>query len=133
MMKSAHPDVALWSYERPSRGYFGYHLRARSHAVRRRLHQKLTSLTLTEPLLLRFGAQLDDPVTAGWARTDYTYLSLARGDVPVKAEGVQLAIPEESWPLLLSLLEDVEVQAEGSVNVVTPSAHVPLWVWWDAE
>ena len=133
MMKSAHPDVALWSYERPSRGYFGYHLQARTRAARQRLHQKIATLTQSEPLLLRFGTLLDDPVTAGWARTEYPYLALVKGDVPVKADGVQLAIPEESLSLLLSLLARIEVQAEGSVNVVTPSAHVPLWVWWDAE
>lgn len=135
-MKSAHPDVALWSYERPSRGYFGYHLRARTQAARAKLRLKLTSLVPDEPMLLRFGADLGaDVVNAGWPRTDYTYLTLVRsdGEGPLKADELGFAIPNESWPVLMSLLERVGVEEEDSVNVVTANGHVPLWVWWDAE
>lgn len=134
MIKSAHPDVALWSYERPSRGYFGYHLRARTQAAREKLRLKLTSLEPGAPMLLRFGADLGgDVVNAGWPRTDYTYLTLVRGKEPLTADEFGFAIPDDSWPVLMSLLERVDAQDEDSVNVVTANGHVPLWVWWDAE
>ena len=134
MIKSAHPDISLWSYEKPSRGYFGYHLRARTQAARQKLRLKLTSLLPAEPMLLRFGADLGgDVVNAGWARTDYTYLTLARGEEPQSGEGIGLSVPNDSWPVLLSLLERVGPQEEDSVNVVSANGHMPLWVWWDAE
>ncbi|CAN0599549.1 unnamed protein product [Ectocarpus sp. 12 AP-2014] len=133
MIKTVHTDIALWSYERPSRGYFGYHLRPKSSLARKKLYQKLYTTQRSEPLLLRFGAQLDDPISAGWSRTAYDYLALMRGDVPARFEdGVQLAIPEDSWGLLLSLLARSDAQEEDSVNVITPSGHVPLWIWSDA-
>ena len=133
MKKSSHMDVAFWSYERPSRGYFGYHLRARTRTVREKLCQKLKSMPSGETHLLRFGADLDDVVNAGWSRTTHTYLTLSRGNDPMGGEGVALAIPKDSWSLLMELLEQVQVQAEGSVNVVGADGHVPLWIWWDAE
>ena len=133
MIKSAHPDVSFWSYERPSRGYFGYHLRAKSHANRDKLRQRLAGLDPSEPIVLRFGAKLDDVVNAGWTRTDYGFLTLVRGETPAQSDNLSIAIPDDSWSLFLSLLEQVQVQDEGSVNVVTLGRHMPRWVWWDAE
>ena len=133
MIKSAHPDVALWSYERPSRGYFGYHLRARTQAAREKLCQKLVGLGPSEPIVLRFGAQLEDVVATGWVRSEYGFLTLVRGESIAEGEGLNIAVPNESWSPLLSMLAQTEVKDEGSVNVITPNGHVPLWVWWDAE
>lgn len=133
MIKSAHPDVALWSYERPSRGYFGYHLRARSRVSREKLREKLTVLAPLDAITLRLGAELDDVLNAGWTRAEYGFLTLMRGDTPVPSDGLSIAIPEESWPVFLALLTQILDQNEGSVNVVTQNGHFPLWVWWDAE
>ena len=132
MMKSSHPDVALWSYESASRGYFGYHLRAKSREARRKLHQKLVGLAPSGSALLRLGAQLRDPISAGWARTAYPYLSLTRAETPTEGEGVRLALADDSWPLLLTLLAREGADGEEAVNVATPSGHAPLWVWPDA-
>lgn len=131
MIKSAHPDVALWSYERPSRGYFGYHLRGKSRAAREKLRQKLVGLGPSDSIVLRFGARFDDVINAGWTRTEYGFLTLARGETPADRDGISIAVPDESWLPLLSLLAQGEVRDEGSVNVVAPGGHVPLWVWWD--
>ncbi|NNE87317.1 MAG: hypothetical protein HKN27_04515 [Silicimonas sp.] len=133
MIKSAHPDVSLWSYDRPSRGYFGYHLRAGSYVAREKLCQKLTDLNPSDSIVLRFGATLGDVVKAGWTRTDYGFVTLVRDDTPAQSDQLSIAIPDDSWPVFLALLEQVEVHDEGSVNVVTPNGHMPLWVWWDAE
>ena len=134
MIEAVHSDVALWSYERPSRGYFGYHLRPASSLARKKLYQKLYSAKTADAVLLRFGAQINDPINAGWHRTEYDCLALSRTDVPPASdEGVRLAIPKDSWVLFLSLLARSDAQAEDSVNVITPTGHVPLWVWWDAE
>ena len=131
MIKSAHPDVALWSYERPSRGYFGYHLRARTQEARYKLHQKLMALPPASPIVLRLGATLEDVVGARWVRTNYGFVILSRGDAPAQSDGLSIVIQEDSWPIFLSLLEQVDVQNEGSVDVITPEGHKPLWVWWD--
>lgn len=133
MIKSAHPDVSLWTYERPSRGYFGFHLRARTSDARQKLHQRLTTLAPAEPIVLRFGAKLEDVVDAKWTRTDYGFLALVRGGTPAPTDEQSIAIPDDSWPVFLSLLDQVEVHNEGSVDVITQDAHMPLWVWWDAE
>ncbi|MEP3678931.1 MAG: hypothetical protein ABJN21_08545 [Paracoccaceae bacterium] len=98
-----------------------------------KMHLKLAALMPSKSVLLRLGAQLDDPLSAGWTRTEYPYLSLTRSNQPIENEGVRLAIPDDSWPLFIALLARIDAEDEESVNVVTPSGHVPLWIWPDAE
>jgi hypothetical protein len=133
MIKSAHPDVSFWSYERPSRGYFGYHLRARTKSARHALCQRLSTLGQGDAIVLRFGATLEDVIGARWTRSEYGFVTLSRSETPARSENLSIAVPEEGWPVLLHFLSQVDVHDEGSVDVIAQDAHVPLWVWWDAE
>jgi|GEM_PF-5789514 len=129
--KSAHRDVALWRYERPSRGYFGLHLRAASPEARARLKDRLASLTPGTPHLLRFGAQRPD--TLPWTRQAFDDLLVTVGQAPIQDDGsFSVTLTPDQHQNLLSLLDTVAPHEEASVTVDTAEGAMPLWVWWDA-
>lgn len=127
--KSAHRDVALWRYERPSRGYFGLHLRAQSAGARQRLKDRLASLSPNTPHLLRFGPL--PPDSQPWPRTSLseTLITLGTNRPP---ETNAIAIEADQMADLLRLLDTVAPHEEASVTVETETGAMPLWVWWDA-
>lgn len=129
--KSAHRDVALWRYERPSRGYFGLHLRAQSHAARTRLKDRLGALTPKTTHLLRLGTL--PPDTHPWPRIAFPDALITLGPKPApEAASLSLAIQADQLSDLLTLLDTVAPHEEASVTVETDEGAMPLWVWWDA-
>ena len=128
--KSAHRDVALWQYERPSRGFFGFHLRAQTEGARLRLRDRLAGLTPGTPYLFRLGGKIAD--TRPWTRTMFGDLLVTLGGPP--ADGVaelSIAIAADQHQDLVGLLGTVAPDGEASVIVETSAGAAPLWVWWD--
>ncbi len=129
--KSAHRDVALWRYERPSRGYFGLHLRAQSPSARTRLKDRLAALTPKTPHLLRFGTL--PPDTQPWPRIAFPDALIILGsEPPTEAASLSFAIEADQLADLMTLLETVAPHEESCVTVQASDGAMPLWVWWDA-
>lgn len=128
--KSAHRDVALWQYERPSRGYFGFHLRARTEGARLRLRDRLAAMMPRTPHLFRLGGTIAD--TQPWTRTMFGDLLMTVGGPPADgAAGLSIGIASDQHEILIGLLGSVAPHGEASVIVETAAGAAPLWVWWD--
>jgi len=128
--QSAHRDAALWSYERPSRGYFGYHLRAANAEARLRLRQRLAPLRLGDAHRLRFGGRIEDPLP--WSRVLHPDVLFTIGTSAGRADvALSLAIEPDDLRDLLGLLDGVAPDQEASVTVETDDGARPLWIWWD--
>ena len=128
--QSAHRDVALWSYERPSRGYFGYHLRAATADARLRLRQRLAALGPGETHRLRFGGRIENPLP--WPQILHTDVVVTSGGHPAAVPNVlSLAIAPSDLRDLVGLLDGIPTDQEASVTVETAEGARPLWIWWD--
>lgn len=131
--KSAHRDVALWRYDRPSRGYFGYHLRARNAEARARFRDRLAEMKKGETHLFRLGADISDNLASPWPRVPYSEVHVTLGPRPATVDsGLALALEPGEHAGLLDLLDRIAVHEESSVTVETGLGAAPLWVWWDA-
>ena len=128
--KSAHRDVALWRYERPSRGYFGLHLCAQSPNARARLRNRLAGLTPGVPHLLRLGGKIADSMP--WKRIQFGDLLVSVGAPSHDSEAsLSIGIAADQLQDLITLLDTVAPHQEASITVETPDGASPLWVWWD--
>lgn len=130
--KSAHRDVMLWSYAQPSRGYFGYHLRARSAEARFRFRARIEALVPGAPHLLHLGHGVPDCAGAAWPRIAHAEVVVSLGGPPAAGGELALALDPAGRRGLAELLGSVEPGSEASVTVETPHGSAPLWVWWDA-
>lgn len=131
--KSAHRDVALWRYERPSAGYRGLHLRARDSVAHRRLRDRLAVLSPGDTHLLRLRETLDDwPLDGRWPATACpdALLVVGNGPTPPETDTLLLAISADEHSRLIVGMDDVSVHAERSYRVGTPEGLDSLWLWW---
>lgn len=130
--KSAHRGVGLWSYERPSRSYFGFHLRARTSDARNRFRDRLAALEPGVPHLFRLGRDIADCSGASWPQTIYGEVMITSGEKPEPGGDLALALEPTELKSLIKLLDSVAPEREASVTVQGPAGSYPLWVWWDA-
>lgn len=130
---SKHPEVGLWSYEGPSRGYRGLHLRAKNSSARRKLRETLASLVGHRSLWLEFGSVAEE-TPKRWARNIYKDVQVSLGLEYTEFENtLSLAIEETELAELLDALESLKWHEEISVMARVKSKRVPLWLWWDVE
>jgi len=127
-MKSAHREIALWHYDQTTRSTFGYHLRAGTAEARKKLGERLTKISSSEPAVLHFDGDANDPL--GLTRHIHKDVSLTIGISPVPCEGLPLAIETAELEALLTLLSQ-GTQQETCVTVCNADRQLPLWVWPD--
>ena len=133
-MKSAHRDIALWRFDSPIRSLWGLHMRADSPEARRVLAEKLITVPQGQTHHLHFGTVLttDDLGLPPQEKLHITDIVLQRGDhLPDPGPPSRLTLTDDAWMGLIDMLANVEKGAESSVEVLTPSGHQPLWLWWD--
>jgi hypothetical protein len=131
---SAHRDVALWRYERPSRGYRGFHLQAQDPSARRGFRRRLAGLAFGEVHRFRLRETLSGwPREGQWPAAGYTELLLTVGRAQEAAEtsGVSLSIEASERDRLIAGLDAVSFHDERSFEVETTGGSGTLWLWWD--